>query len=547
MGKFAEIAGIKNGRDWTRGWLGMDSYLPSTDRLLNTKAAGDLQFYEEVAQDPQVKSCLQQRFRGLISHNWEVLPGGDQAIDKTAAEMVHAQLLTLRWDDIVEKMLWGTFYGYSVAEVLWENQGDLVGIQDIRVRNRRRFHFDVDQQPRLKTFDSPFGEALPDRKFWHFRCGAADDDEPYGRGLAHWLYWLVFFKKVDLRWWVRYLELYAQPTRVGKYPAGSDQKAKDVLWQALGSFGVDDQIMIPEGMLVELLEAGRAGTADYDTLHGKLDEAIAKVILSQTMTTDNGSSMSQAQVHQDVSETIIEADADLIATSFNTSVIPWLIAYNYPGQKVATPKFSYKIENAPDLVALVDRDAKIAALGFPPTAEYVASTYGDGFQRGDADNLTAQLPDGQISSLASLIGQALTGTWEVDLLRSVMDMSYPAIAPEQKEAFLAAYKKALATAAAEQKKAEAAATAAPPEDLNALFAAAPSPARLGDRFAATEPFRPWFEQLQTLLTNSTDLAEFGSAIDSAFPDLGEAEFQSLMTDAITAASLGGYSNSEDNQ
>lgn len=540
--KFAEIAGIKNGRDWTRGWLGMDSYLPSTDRLLSTKASGDLQLYEEVAQDAQVKSCLQQRFRGLISHNWEVLPGGEQAIDKAAAEMVHGQLMMLRWDDIVEKMLWGTFYGYSVAEVLWQKQGDLVGIQDIRVRNRRRFHFDIDQQPRLKTFDSPFGEVLPDRKFWHFCCGAADDDEPYGRGLAHWLYWLVFFKKVDLRWWVRYLELYAQPTRVGKYPAGSDDKAKKVLWQALGSFGVDDQIMIPEGMMVELLEAGRAGTADYDTLHSKLDEAIAKVILSQTMTTDNGSSMSQAQVHQDVSETIIEADADLIATSFNTSVIPWLVAYNYPGQQVALPKFAYKIENAPDLVALVDRDAKIAALGYPPTAEYVASTYGDGFQRGDAENLTAQLPDGQITSLAGLIGQALNGSWAVELVRSVMDMSYPAIAPEQKEAFLKSYKQSIATAQKQQADAAAA-----PEDLGTLFAAAPSPGELALPIAAAEPFRPWFEQLQELLASSADLAEFGEAIDKAFPDLDEAEFAQLMADAATAASLGGYSDSKENK
>ncbi|USE35242.1 DUF935 domain-containing protein [Endozoicomonas sp. SCSIO W0465] len=45
-------------------------------------------------------------------------------------------------------------------------------------------------------------------------------------------------------------------------------------------------------VIIELIEAARSGTADYDALCQRMDKAISKVILSQTMTTDDGSSRS---------------------------------------------------------------------------------------------------------------------------------------------------------------------------------------------------------------------------------------------------------------
>ena len=197
--KFGEIAGIENGRDITRGYIqNMGMYIPTQDKILNLKSGGDLSLYEQVAQDDRVKSCLQQRFAGLTSKEIEVLPGGDKRIDKQAADHLKMQLDRLNWDNTTEKMQWGVFYGYSVAEMLWGKEDDKVIIQAIRVRNRRRFKFGIDQLPLLISFDNPLGETLPEQKFWHFCVGADHDDEPYGLGLAHWLYWLTWFKRNDL-------------------------------------------------------------------------------------------------------------------------------------------------------------------------------------------------------------------------------------------------------------------------------------------------------------------------------------------------------------
>ena len=82
-----EYSGISGGRDITRGWVNaLGNYLPSQDSILNLKSGGDLKLYEQVAQDDQVKSCLQQRFRAVTAKDWEVLPGGEKRIDKQAAD-----------------------------------------------------------------------------------------------------------------------------------------------------------------------------------------------------------------------------------------------------------------------------------------------------------------------------------------------------------------------------------------------------------------------------------------------------------------------------
>jgi hypothetical protein len=54
---------------------------------------------------------------------------------------------------------------------------------------------------------------MPERKFWTFSAGAATDDEPYGLGLGHFLYWPVFFKRNDIKFWLIFLEKFAAPNR----------------------------------------------------------------------------------------------------------------------------------------------------------------------------------------------------------------------------------------------------------------------------------------------------------------------------------------------
>lgn len=370
-----EIATTRDGRDITRGFVDSLPLLPPQDALLQLKGNGDLLVYQEVLRDDQVKTCMQQRIRAVISRPWEVRAGGTKRIDKQAAEFLDEQLKRLNWDDITEKMLYGVFYGYSVAEAMWAVDGSKIVVDAIKVRNRRRFGFAPDMRLRLKTSKKPMGEELPDRKFWHFATGSDHDDEPYGLGLAHWHYWPVFFKRSGVQFWLVFLEKFGTPTAVGKYPSGTSDDDQNALLSALQAIQTDSAIIFPQGMEAELLEATRGGTADYTSLYDRMDAAIARITLGQTASTQGTPGrLGNDELQSDVRLDIVKADADLICMSFNATIAKWLTEWNFPG--AAIPQVWRIVEEPEDLDTRADRDGKIAGLGFKPTLKYIHDTYG---------------------------------------------------------------------------------------------------------------------------------------------------------------------------
>lgn len=387
-----EIASTLDGRDITRGYTG-ELLLPY-DRILSGRGGNDLLIYEQVRSDPQVHAMLEQRRNAVIQAPWQVEPASDKPIDKEAAEFLELQLKGLGWDKITGNMLYGVFYGYSAAELLWEVQGNRLGWKAIKVRNRRRFRFGKHHDLRLITSVNPYpGEPAEPPNFWHFATGADHDDEPYGMGLAHWLYWPVLFKRNGIKFWLTFLEKFAAPTGVGKYDKNATDTERARLLAATRAMQVDAGIIIPKDMELELLEAARSGTADYKVLHDTMDETIAKVVLGQTMTSQDGSSEAQANVHMDVRQDIVKADSDLVCESFNLGPVRWLMQFNFPN--AGLPRVYRMLEAEADLDERADTDTKIQALGFKPSLAYVQETYGSHWELRTVTATPASSPKGE--------------------------------------------------------------------------------------------------------------------------------------------------------
>jgi phage gp29-like protein len=373
----AEIATTRDGFDITRGFSG--PVLQPTDSVLRSRGGGDYRIYEAILSDWQVKTCLQQRQLAVVSREWVVEAGGPGARDQAAAEFMREQLNGIGWDRVTNLMLYGVFYGYAVAELIYARDGAHVVIERVAVRNRRRFRFDAEGLLRLLTPDRMVeGIPAPAPYFWHYGTGADHDDEPYGIGLAHWLYWPVLFKRNGIKFWLMFLEKFGSPTAIGRYDAGASEEDRRRLLEATEAIQHDAGIVIPKDMMIDLLEASRAGTASYQGFHDAMDEAIAKVILGQTMTTQDGSSLSQAKVHLQVRSDLVKADADLICEAWNTGPARWLTEWNFPG--AVPPRVWRVMEEPEDLGARAERDARVRDLGFRPTLAYIRQTYGDGWE-----------------------------------------------------------------------------------------------------------------------------------------------------------------------
>lgn len=377
--ELGEVATTRDGRDITRGYVDALPLLQPQDRVLLDRGGGQYEIYEEISRDDQVKAAFEQRRLAVVSREWDVEPGDESRKAKKAAEFLREQLNHIGWDAITDRMLWGVFYGFAVGELVFASDGQMLGLDTIKIRKQRRFGFAPDMNLRLRTTRAPFGEPLPPNKFWAYAAGADNDDEPYGLGLGHYLYWPCWFKRNGVKFWLIFLEKFGQPTSKGIYPAGTTAEERTRLLQALQAITTDSAITVPEGMQIELIEAARSGTPDYTALYDRMNAAISKVIVGQTMTTDDGSSRSQAEVHMDVRQDLVKADADLICESFNRGPVRWLTYWNF-GEGVTPPRVWRDVSAPEDLEARSRRDKNIRDIGYRPTLTEVQETYGGGWE-----------------------------------------------------------------------------------------------------------------------------------------------------------------------
>lgn len=370
-----EIATSNDGRDITRGFLPPELIMPPTDSVLIGRGGGNYDTYAEIARDDQVKTCRQQRELALIGKAWEVTPGDSSRKARVAADRLQHVLDNIQWDDKTQKMLAAVLYGYSVAEIIWATDGHEITIADIRVKKRNRFGFLPSGELRMMTSaHQARGEALPPAKFWAFACGADDDDEPYGLGLGHYLYWPVFFKRNGIKFWLTFLDKFSQPTALGKYPPNASEDEKKRLLRALAAIQSDSAIRIPDGMQVELLEAARSGTADYTALVDRMNAAISKVYIGHSAGADaTAGKLGNEDNAGDVREDLVRADADLVCGSFSATVAKWLTAYNDPS--APPPKVWRKVEPPEDLQKAAATDKTIFDMGFRPTLKYINDRY----------------------------------------------------------------------------------------------------------------------------------------------------------------------------
>ena len=414
-----ELAASGDAEDFGAGLV--DELRAPGDEILRTKGRGDLALYEKLMRDDQVKATWEQRQRAAIAREWRVEPGGTGAQDKAAAAFQEEQLHRIRWDNVCSKMLHGVFYGFAVGELLFAAEGGRIVLDDVKVRRARRFRWDRGGNLRLLTRDAPRGVVMPERKFWTFSAGLEHDDDPYGRGLAYWLYWPVFMKRNAARFWAIYLEKFAIPTAKGTAPRGAGKEERRKALAALRAATRDSALLLPEGFEVSFLEAGRSSGGDFGAFVAYWDRAIAKVVLSQTMTSENGGSLAQAKVHQEVKLEVVKADNDLVCESWNDGPAVWLTEWNFPGAK--PPRVWRDHAEPEDLKAAAERDKIIHGLGFDPTPEYIAATYGHGWTKRGAP---ADAPAAEVEIAADFA----EGDAARDAADDLLDQLAPLAAPK---------------------------------------------------------------------------------------------------------------------
>lgn len=370
-----EIATVKN--DIIQDYIG--NVVLNPDKVLRSESGGKgIELYEDLLRDSEVQSALQTRKLAVVGKEWEVIPASDDAEDVKIADFVKDVLLQCNYDAARQSLLSGLVLGFKTAEVMWEYSGGDITIKEIIGRASRRFAFDLQGRLRLLTLQNMIeGIETPDRKFVVFR-NVSDNGSYYGDGLGRNLYWPAWFRKNGIKFWAIFADKFGSPTGVGKYPPGTSKEKQTDLLDAVNAIQQESGIVIPENMIIELLEATRAGSINtYETFCAYNDKAINKVLLGHGAATESTpGKLGNEQGSLDIRQDYLKADADALCECQNNSLIRWIVDYNFPGV-TEYPKVWIRTEPEEDLKPLAERDSiLVKEIGLPVTKKYFYETYG---------------------------------------------------------------------------------------------------------------------------------------------------------------------------
>ncbi|MEM7773857.1 MAG: DUF935 family protein, partial [Cyanobacteria bacterium P01_A01_bin.37] len=287
---------------------------------------------------------------------------------------------------------------------------------------------------------------LPNKKFIvHTFHG--ERDNPYGMGLGGKLYWPVFFKKNDVKFWLAFCDKYGSPTAIGKYQQGNKGQ-RDELLKAIRAIAQEAGIAIPEGTSLEFLEANRNGAITaYKDLADYMDQEISKAVLGETGTTnqsDGGGSRARDEVANGIRLEIAKFDADLLSDTLNRTLIKWIVDYNFAPGTVAYPKLWRRfpeLEEKEDLNGRINRDKGLQELGWRLTAPKVEEIYGTGYESavdedaGQEPPLVSTLGVGGVQALTSFLSQVSDGSLPRENAIATLTVIF-GISPENAESMI---------------------------------------------------------------------------------------------------------------
>jgi hypothetical protein len=209
-------------------------------------------------------------------------------------------------------------------------------------RHPRRFVFGSQGELRLLTRAEPVeGEAVPPRKFIVF-APYGRHENPYGTPLLRSVWWISWFKRQALKFWLLHCEKYGMPTAVLTHPPEATERERMAFRRVVGSIQQETGLVVPEGVELSLLEASRSGgPAAYLSLIELCNSEMSKAVLGQTLTVDTPAggghaSFAMARVHEHVREDITRLDAQALMGCINGTLVRWICELNLGNREQAT-------------------------------------------------------------------------------------------------------------------------------------------------------------------------------------------------------------------
>ena len=297
--------------------------------------------YKDMLYDDQVKACL--AFKKILIHGrtWELSPHDATPKAKEVADFATWCLNKIDFNHVVEEGLSALEFGYSLAEKVFTRDKyegkQVVCLKKLAFRDPETLNLQMDangnwtgarQQALGKTVN-----LTPDELFlytYRKQFGNIYGESDLRAVYRHW-----WAKKFLINFWNVFLERMGAPMMLMKYPMGSGDDLKKILVDILKNLGSKTEVLVPEGVNVQLVEATRSGNATYEQALGYHNNSIARAILMSALfgtggeDEKNAGNNSQGFLQLRILFKMADAIAQDFAKAIMEQIVKQIIQLNY--------------------------------------------------------------------------------------------------------------------------------------------------------------------------------------------------------------------------
>ncbi|GJI97022.1 Mu-like prophage FluMu protein gp29 [Duganella caerulea] len=312
-------------------------------------------------RSPKLRSLMATRVMSITSLPRLVESAGTSRQDKKALAACQALAQTPHFKNLVRHLAWASYFGWQGAQVRFGSGTEFWPVENIGLMPPSWFAFDAaDGSPLLlpavagekPTPLAPYGKFI-------FHTPSLLPGQPHLNGLAYTAVFYACLLDVIQGRGSLFVELFAMPLRLGKFPRGAGpehQKNLSVMRQALEHIGADAWAIIPEEMQIEFLKDStvQGSIETYERWSRYFDELLTQLILGGSLTsgtsnTGSGGSQALGVVHNELRADIMRADASDIADTIVRDLFTPFVQFNFAGAVV--PSFTMPVEEAEDTAA----------------------------------------------------------------------------------------------------------------------------------------------------------------------------------------------------
>lgn len=352
--------------------------------VLLSAADGDIEQFLTLAEEMEERDL---HYRGVLGDRKQAIAGApiraeaqtEDAHENEIAEVFQTEVIDRpNFRPMVFDLLDALGKSFSVVEPVWDTSATPWRFAKFAYRDPRWFTFAQGDLSTLlmKTDESPEGVEPPGGAFV-VHIPKLKSGIPIRGGLG-WACAISYMCKMfTLKDWLAFMDVYGQPIRIGRYDSELITEPERATFRtALANIGHDAAAMVPKGFDLEIIDAKRGdGKNIFPELADYLDKQVSKAVLGQTMTSDNGSSLAQAKVHNEVRQDIKEADAVSVAATIQAGIVaPW-VAFNY-GPDAPVPLLVIDVSPPEDLKAFTETVIPWVQEGVTVDAGHIREKFG---------------------------------------------------------------------------------------------------------------------------------------------------------------------------